>query len=209
MPKLFMHKINNFPCPIWYTVRCYYLENMNKLKWQKKSSKIIYQSEWLTLIHDEVLTPDNKNAAYDIVERKDFVLVIPKLTDSFYMVNQYRYPINYSSLEFPQGFCENGETIEESVQRELEEETGLRAKKLTLLDTLWVSSGFLRQKFTVFLAEDFTEGKINLDDTEVGLTKKKLTLEDISKKITTGEINNAPTVAALGLYLLFTINPAK
>lgn len=175
---------------------------MNKSKWQTKSSKEIYKSKWLILKNEEVLTPEGKNANYDIIERKDFSIVIPKIADSFYMVKQYRYPIASFSLEFPQGFCEDGETPQESAQRELEEETGLKSNNLIYLDTLNISSGFLRQKFSIFLAQDFISGKQTLDETEIGLSLKKVTLDEISKRITAKEISNAPTVAALGLYLL-------
>jgi len=175
---------------------------MDKPKWQVKSSKILYQSKWLSLIHDEVLTPENKNATYDIIERKNIALVIPKLKENTYcMVEQYRYAVDSFSLEFPQGFCEDIDTKQNAL-RELEEETGLRAKKLTLLGTFWISAGFLRQKCTVFLAEDFEKGNQKLDDTEIGLTNKILTYEKIVKKVTAGKINNATTIA--GLSFLFT-----
>lgn len=170
-------------------------------QWKTNSSSTVYETKWLKIVRDEVTAPDGKDTQYDIVERKNVAIIVPKTDSAFYMVRQYRYPINEWSLEFPQGFCEDGENGEQGALRELEEETGLKAGKITLLGKLWVSSGFLRQKLFVFVAEDFTEGEQHLDDTEAGLTMTKVNREDIAKAMSEGTISNAPTAAALGLYL--------
>lgn len=171
-------------------------------QWKTNSSSVLYESKWLKLVRDEVTTPDGKETQYDIVERQNVAIIVPKIADSFYMVRQFRYAINSLSLEFPQGFCEDGEDQEQSALRELSEETGLQAHKISFLGQLWVSSGFLRQKLFVFVAEEFTEGDQHLDDTEAGLKVVKLSREELLQGVSDGTISNAPTAAALGLYLL-------
>ena len=174
--------------------------------WKTKSTKIIYKSAWLTLQQDEVIIPDQTTIKYDIVKRRNFSLIIPKNKSKFYMVEEYRYAIGSPSLEFPQGFYENDESPEENAKRELEEEIGLKAGKLTFLNTLWVSVGFLQQQFAVFLAEDFSAGIQNLDATEKGLVIKEFSFEEIADKIKSGEINSSPTIAGFGLYLIHSKN---
>jgi ADP-ribose pyrophosphatase len=170
--------------------------------WKTNSSSTVYETKWLRIVRDEVTAPNGKDAQYDIVERKDVAIVVPKEESSYYMVRQFRYPIGAWSLEFPQGFCEDGENQEEGALRELEEETGLRANKISLLGKLWISSGFSRQRLFVFVAEDFTEGEQHLDDTEAGLKMVKVSRSELLQAISDGSVSNAPTAAALGLHLL-------
>lgn len=171
-------------------------------QWKTNSSNIIYDSKWLKLIRDEVTTPEGKVRHYDIVERENVAIIIPVMGASLCMVEQFRYPVSSRSLEFPQGFCEEGEDKEQCAVRELSEETGLNAHKVTFLGELWVSSGFLRQKLFIFVAKELTEGDQHLDETETGLEIIRLSQEEVLQSISDGTISNAPTVAALGLYLL-------
>ena len=53
---------------------------------------------------DQVIKPDGVYATHEIVERRDIVTIIAREKKTFYLVEQYRYPINARSLEFPQGF---------------------------------------------------------------------------------------------------------
>ena len=171
-------------------------------KWKSKSIKELYNGKFLKLTVEEVETPSGKSAAYEIIDRKDVAIVVPVKDESVYMVEQYRYPIHTNSLEFPQGFLEVGENPEQGAMRELQEETGLLAKELTFLGSLWISPGFLRQKLHVFSAESFIHGEKSLDEEEEGLESKRIAIQDLSSKLASGEISSAPTVAALGLYLL-------
>ena len=119
------------------------------------------------------------------------------------MVDQYRYAVQARSIEFPQGFIDEGETPLQEAERELREEVGVEAKNLRWLNTLWVTSGYSTQHTHIFLAEDFYKSKQKLDDTEGDLTIKTFTLEEITELIKTGRIKNSPTLAALSIYLLY------
>lgn len=55
----------------------------------------------------------------------DAVCMVPKLPDgSYLMIREFRYPLNALCLAFPAGLIDQGETLEQAVDRELREETG-------------------------------------------------------------------------------------
>ena len=69
----------------------------------------------------------------------DAVCMVPKLPDgSYLMIREFRYPLNALCLAFPAGLIDQGETLEQAVDRELREETGfcIRQSSETPLRTL-------------------------------------------------------------------------
>ncbi|QDZ08978.1 NUDIX hydrolase [Sphingomonas panacisoli] len=76
------------------------------------------------------------------------------------LVEQYRVPLGRRCLELPAGLVgdeEAGETAEASAARELEEETGYRAERVTSLGTFYASPGMVSECFTLVRAEGLTK----------------------------------------------------
>lgn len=174
----------------------------NNSNWKTLSQKYIYQSKWLKLRHDEVIRPDGNRGEYDVVEKKDFVLIIPKVGEVFYLVEQERYPVNARSLEFPQGNTEEGETEEQAAKREFEEETGFKTETVKEIGFLWLACGHHTQGYKVFLVEEFNQGQKHLEGSESDMITLTLTEQELEAKIKQGEIKDASTVAAFALYKL-------
>jgi ADP-ribose pyrophosphatase len=76
------------------------------------------------------------------------------------LVEQYRVPVGGYCLELPAGLVgdeDAGESVEQSAARELEEETGYRADRLTALGTYYSSPGMVSESFTLVRAEGLTK----------------------------------------------------
>ena len=59
----------------------------------------------------------------------DAVCIVPILPDdSLLLIREFRYPINAWCIAFPAGLLEDGESLEDCVNRELDEETGYRIR---------------------------------------------------------------------------------
>ena len=72
------------------------------------------------------------------------------------LVEQYRVPLGCACLELPAGLIgdeEEGEAVESAAIRELEEETGYRAARMTDLGTFYSSPGMVSESFTLLRAE--------------------------------------------------------
>lgn len=76
------------------------------------------------------------------------------------LVEQYRVPLQRNCLELPAGLVgdeEAGETSEVAGARELEEETGYRAKQWTTIGEFYSSPGMVSESFTLLRASDLTK----------------------------------------------------
>ena len=97
----------------------------------------------------------------------DWVMTIPVYQDSFLMVRQWRHALGRVTTEFPGGVKDPGETPEEAAKRELLEETGFLAGRLTHLGSCSPNPALFRNRFHVFLAQELIpNGEQHLDADE-------------------------------------------
>ncbi len=173
-------------------------------KWVVTETKNMYQSKYMTVFNDAIKLPNRSSIVYTRVELKDFCSVLPITeNEEIVMIKTYRYPANYTSLEIPSGYIEQGENLRDCALRELEEETGYKARKLISLGWFypWTRS---TRKAHLFLAKELTKGRQNAEPTEQ-ITVKLLSIEEIRKKLKTEKIKHAPTLIALQKFLLTKI----
>ena len=101
------------------------------------TSRRIYEGRIVSLREDTVALSDGRTALREIVEHSDVVAIVPIDADgNVVLVRQYRLPAREALLEIPAGVVDEGETIEDAAQRELQEETGYRAQSIKRLDRL-------------------------------------------------------------------------
>ena len=129
--------------------------------WQRRSTRVAYENRWIRVREDEVVRPDGSEGIYGVIDKPDYALIIPLDGERVRLVEQFRYPIGLRRWEFPQGtapdMAADMDPCELAV-RELREETGLRAGRMTELGLLDVAAGMSSQRGRVFLATELTEG---------------------------------------------------
>jgi 8-oxo-dGTP pyrophosphatase MutT (NUDIX family) len=163
-------------------------------------SRIVYSTTHMTLREDQFLADDGTCGTYSIVERPDFALIVPEAADrSLVLIQTYRYPVDATFWEFPQGGIEGSESAGNAAARELEEETGLRAGSLHVLGRLYEAYGYATSAFTVLHATGL-EGDVSLAEAAT-VTVGHFTVPEVWRMVSAGLITDAPTVAALGLYV--------
>ncbi|NTS77250.1 NUDIX hydrolase [Catenovulum sp. SM1970] len=171
---------------------------LNKSPWQTLSTQKIYQNPWIKVREDKVITPAGTQGIYGVVEFQNRAIgVIPIDKDgNTILVGQYRYPLEQYSWEIPEGGCPEGETAESCAHRELTEETGLIANKLTPLMTMHLSNSCSDEVAHVFIATELSQGQTNFDETE-DIKIKKLALDEAIEMVHSSQITDAISVAAL------------
>lgn len=172
--------------------------------WKKLSSRTAYKNPWIRIREDQVIQPNGEKSIYGLLEGKEYVMVIPRLTpNTFCMIEQYRYPIKQLSLEFPAGGLKKDETVMDALKRELQEEAQLYANKLTRLGRLDIGNNFTDMHFYVYLADEVSMApKKPHDPSEGKISIRTLSLAEIKKSIKDGIIRDGQTIAAFGLLLL-------
>lgn len=90
----------------------------DNINWKTLSTRIAYQNKWMKVREDGVVFPDGKKGIYGVVEKAPFITVIPLVGDKIALVEQFRYPVQAKSWEFPEGLKDaKGEEIKEMVKK--------------------------------------------------------------------------------------------
>lgn len=128
------------------------------------------------------------------------IVVLPILPDGrLAFVRQFRAAAGADVLESVAGMIEDGESPEVAAFRELEEETGFSASKITKLGRSYASPGISSEVYHFFLAEDITKGSPHPDEDEE-LDLILLTPEELDEMIKSGQIVDTKTIAIWGLW---------
>ena len=114
------------------------------------------------------------------------------------LVRQHRFPHGYI-LEIPAGTLEKGESPKHCALREIQEETGYKAKRMTHLITYYPSVGYNTEAIHCFVASGLTPVKMKLDTDEF-ITVKKMELSKLIRMIKSGKIIDSKTICAVMVY---------
>ncbi len=95
------------------------------------------------------------------------VLIIPLLDrDTVLLIREYAAGVDRYELGFPKGLIENGESAESAADREIQEEIGYGARRLTVLKTLSVAPGYANFETQIVLAEQLFPKRVAGDEPE-------------------------------------------
>ncbi|EGQ2845743.1 NUDIX hydrolase, partial [Staphylococcus pseudintermedius] len=157
------------------------------------SKESIYKGKIIEVEKHKVSLPNNETAYREVVKHNGAVAICALTPDQqVILVKQYRKALEQELLEIPAGKLEPGEDRESAAMRELEEETGYKAKKLTLIGEVYGTPGFSNEKISVYFADNLVEGKVNLDEDEF-VEKVLYSLDDVKKAVEARTIEDAKT----------------
>ncbi len=135
------------------------------------------------------------------LDAPSWVNVIARTLDGrVLLVRQWRYGIGAPTLEIPGGMVEAGEDPRDAAGRELFEETGYRAGRLTYLGEVEPNPAFITNRCFTFVAEDLERIGEPEGDGEEELTVESTALTEIPRLILSGAIRHALVIAAFYLF---------
>lgn len=164
------------------------------------STKTVYQNPWMRVREDAIIRPDGSEGIYGVMESKDSVVIAAiNDQDQIYLIHSFSYPLSIWSWGLPGGGGDDEDPIV-AAQRELAEETGITAKKWTLLGKPRVSNGLLTEHVAILVAQDLTHGtRLTADDTELISEGKFFSFDEISDMTLRDEIDDTGSIAAFYL----------
>jgi hypothetical protein len=173
------------------------------------NSKVVYKNKWMKVREDVIIRPSGRKGLYGVVEKPDFVVILPIDGKYIHLVEQYRYPVGARYWELPQG-CWDSSPDSESIEvakGELQEETGLISGNLQYVGYQYLAYGYSTQGYHIYIATDLKMSSQNLDAEEEDLITKKVTLIDFKSMIINGIIKDSATVTAYSLAKLKNLIP--
>jgi ADP-ribose pyrophosphatase len=169
-------------------------------------SRTLHRGRYLTFRVDTVELPDGRRAERDIAGHPGAVAIVAvDADDRVALVRQWRTAVGDALLEIPAGGLDiDGagakEAPEDAARRELEEETGFRARTWRKLAEFYTAPGFTDELMHLFLATDLVpahpDGRLGPDEDE-RLILEWLPWRDAVAAAEDGRIRDAKSIVGL------------
>ncbi|MEO3692362.1 NUDIX hydrolase [Roseateles paludis] len=160
-------------------------------------SETVFEGNFLHVQRDQVALPDGKVATREFIRHPGAVMIVPLLDDGrLLMERQYRYPMGRVMLEFPAGKLDAGEPPFDCAVRELEEETGYRAREWAHAGVLHNAIAYSDEGIEIYFARGLTAGRQHLDDGEF-LELAQLSVAELDAMCADGRVTDAKTLIGL------------
>lgn len=171
----------------------------------------VYTGRVVSLDVDTVRFPDGSTGALEMIRHSGASAVVPLLSTGngepqVLLIRQYRYAADGYLYEIPAGRLDAGEAPEACAHRELQEETGYRAARMTPLFTMYTTPGFTDERIHLFMADGLTPGAWAREADEF-LELVPTPLSEALAMVGRGVIQDAKTALAL-LYTVQYVLPA-
>lgn len=169
------------------------------------SSEMIYEGKAFGVRRDELIEPTGVRTVREVVTHPGSVVVLPVLEDGrIVMVRQYRHACRKYLWELVAGRMERGENPKAGARRELLEETGYKAKKISVFLDFFPTPGFLEEKMYLLLAEGLTAGQAQPEEDEK-IIVAAYTRKELEKMMKSRKLQDAKSIAGLLFYFSFLI----
>ena len=170
---------------------------MNKMEERTKSSEVVFQGQLLDVRRDRVILPNGEIGTREWIKHPGAICCVPILPDKkIGLIRQYRYALKSHMIEIPAGKLNRGENPGNCVKRELEEEIGFKANKISFLTNIHPAIGFANEIMWLYLAEDLIKTNTKLDDDEF-LELIPTSLGDALNMVWNGKITDVKTIIGL------------
>jgi ADP-ribose pyrophosphatase len=162
----------------------------------KRDGDEVFSGRIVRLEVDRVRLPTGAESVREVVRHRGAAVILPVLDDgSVLLVRQFRYPVDETLLELPAGTLESGEDPMECAARELTEETGFTASKLTPLGRFFAAPGYTDETLHAVAATGLVRvGGAQPDPDEV-IEVVTIPRSEFFDRIESGEIRDAKTLA--------------
>ncbi len=173
-------------------------------RWKKISSKVVYSNPWYSVRKDTVIKPNGEPGEYNVIVRPPAVFIVPiDEGENVYLIRMHRHTTQMYSIEIPAGGS-GGQRPLTAAKRELLEETGMKAKKWTLLGKYQVANGISDEIGYAYLAQDLEHvGGNEIDMSEEGISRvMRVPFRRALKMIEKSEITDGQSMVVLSLAAL-------
>lgn len=161
--------------------------------------KTIVPGRVITLEHKKIPLPNGYIVKMDVIKHLGAALIVPFLNrDKVILLRQYRPVIQKYLYELPAGTAEKGESDLTTAKRELIEETGYSAGKMTLMGHIYPVPGYSTEKIAIYKAEKLKPVKYHAEEDEV-ISLQIVNKATVRKMFKKGQLTDAKTICAFAM----------
>ncbi|MBQ3416241.1 MAG: NUDIX hydrolase [Ruminococcus sp.] len=177
------------------------MNQYDQLKWTVNSKKKVLSTPIFDVYEQAETAATGIKGDYLAIDAPDWVMTIPVYEGKFVMVRQWRHAAERLSVEFPGGIADEGEDPAKTAYRELLEETGFKAGRITHLGTVSPNAAIFSNRFHIYLAEDLIPtGETSLDDDEL-VSCELIPIDEVIASYGEKDYSHALMGTALFFYL--------
>jgi ADP-ribose pyrophosphatase len=166
-------------------------------------SEMAFRGKVFGVRRDEVLEPEGVRARREVITHPGSVVVLPVFEDGrILMIRQYRYAAQQYLWELVAGRIDEGESVKRAAARELKEETGYTAKRLTEFLDVFPSPGFLEERMHILLAEGLSAGEAEPEEDEK-IISHAYSVNELKQMMKQGKLRDGKSIAGILYYLTF------
>lgn len=161
------------------------------------SDKIVFHGIRFNVHEIQVPTGDGRHITRHVARHPGAVVIAPLLDDNhIVLIRNTRATVGKTLWELPAGTRESDEPAEVTAARELTEETGYRAAKLTHGVQFYASPGITDELMHLYIAEDLTAGDPAREAGEQ-IENHIVSWNDVDKMLDAGEFQDGKTITGL------------
>ena len=162
-------------------------------------TKRVFQGKLISVSVRRQRLPNGFLASLEVVDHIGAALIVPIISrDKILLLRQFRPVINSYLYELPAGTLNRKESVIACARREIVEETGYSAEKLTLLGEIYPVPGYSTEKIAIFKAERLFKKEVAAEKDEV-IQVKVFSRSGIKKLFKDKKLKDAKTICALAM----------
>lgn len=174
------------------------------LAWTTIDKEIAYTCPGFSIRHETVRLPNGTETDFDYLTEPPAVVVLPLTSDGkVVLIEEWRQAVGRANRGIPAGTVEREDTdLETAARRELREETGYEADRVTLLTTIEPLNGAADSVHHHFLAEGCAPAGGQDLDADESIRTVEERYETVLDAVRAGEVRDGRAVLAVSYYEL-------
>ena len=133
-----------------------------------------------------------------VIDATDWVNVVATTVEGhFILVRQFRFGLWANTLEIPGGMIDPGEEAQAGAARELEEETGYRPGKISLIGISHPNPAIQSNRLFTYRAEQCVKVSAGHQDGSEDIAVEVKTREEVKQAVKHGEVTHSLVLTAL------------
>ena len=159
----------------------------------------VFKGRLIDLVVKRVRLPNGHVVRLETIKHPGAALIVPFLSkDKMILLKQYRPVIDSYIYELPAGTLDKNEKPIECARREIIEETGFSAKRLSYMGKIFPVPGYSTECIKIYKAQALHKEEHRYEKDEV-IKSYLFTRSGIRKLFKSGKIVDAKTIAALAI----------